>query len=118
MDLYLLVVTTKDVVAAEVTMVDAGFGIDIDEYNVLNEDGCVDPVESRLEVMRYTGVPVVERNCVVACVAVEDERKIQRLLNVLYDEIEAIDPDVSLVDSTVTVIEIAVGIVEFLTIFG
>ena len=72
----------------------------------MNEDGCVDPVESRLEVIRYTGVPVVERNCVAACVAVEDERKIQRLLNVLYDEIEAIDPDVSLVDLNVTAIEI------------
>ena len=68
MELYLLVVTTKDVKAAEVIMEFADLELDIDEYNVLDENRCFDPVDDRLEVIRDIGVPVVEKKC-VGCVA-------------------------------------------------
>ena len=82
MDAFFLVVTTRDVKAAEVVMEDAGVDIDIDEYNVLDEDRCFDPVEDCLEVIRDIGIPAVESKC-VGCVAVKDERETMRLLNVL-----------------------------------
>ena len=93
-------------------MEDAGIDIDIDEYNVLDEDRCFDPVEDCLEAIRDIGIPAAESKC-VGCVAVKDEREIMRLLSVLQDKIELIEPDVSLVDPTVTVIEI-VEIVMYL----
>ena len=104
-DLYFLVVTTMEVKSADVVIEGAGLDIDNDEYKVLDGDRCFERVEDLVEVIRDIGVPAVERKC-VGCVALKDERGCMRLFNVLYDEIEVIDPDVNFVDPTVTVIVI------------